>query len=182
MARIDDFRARLAGGGARPSQFKVMLTFPSWVNAGGNAASAGEFLIKSASLPASVITPIEVPFRGRIAKVAGERQFANWSVAVLNDNDFLIRNALEVWSKGILEHDDTAGRMAPASYTSDMVVQQLDRNDEVLKEYKFFNCYPQSVAEIQLDFANTQQIEEFNVEFSIDYWLTSAQAGARKGR
>lgn len=175
MARIDDFRARLAGGGARPSQFKVMLTFPSWVTAGGNAAAAGEFLIKTASLPASVITPIEVPFRGRIAKVAGERQFANWNVAVINDNDFLIRNALETWSKGILEHDDTAGKMAPSSYTSDMLVQQLDRNDKVLKEYKFFNCFPQTVAEIGLDFSATTQIEEFNVEFSIDYWMTNGQ-------
>jgi hypothetical protein len=182
MARIDDFRARLAGGGARPSQFKVMLTFPSWVTAGLSAGFAGEFLIKTTSLPASIITPIDVPFRGRIAKIAGEKQFANWNVTVLNDNDFLIRNALEVWSQGILENSTTVGRMAPSSYTSDMVVQQLDRNDFVLKEYKFFNCFPQNVAEIGLDFGATTQIEEFQVEFSIDYWLSGAQAGQQAGR
>ena len=181
MARIDDFRAKLSGGGARPSQFRVMLTFPTWVAAGG-VASSGIFLINTASLPASTITPIEVPFRGRIAKIAGERQFANWNVTVLNDNDFSIRNALEMWSKGILEHDDTAGILAPTAYTSDLIVQQLDRNDLVIKEYKFFNCFPQAISEIRLDFGATTQIEEFGVEFSIDYWMTAGAGGERRGR
>lgn len=180
MARIDEFRAKLAGGGARPSQFKVMLTFPSWVN-GNEAAVSGEFLVKAATLPASIITPIDVPFRGRLAKLAGERQFANWSVTVLNDNDFLIKNALERWSKGVLDHSTTGGRIAPTSYTSDLVVQQLDRNDVPLKEYKFFNCFPQAIQEIQLDFAATAQIEEFQVEFSVDYWETSGAGGTRRG-
>ena len=175
MARIDDFRAMLAGGGARPSQFKVMLAFPAWVG-GNSAAQAGEFLIKATSLPASSIAPIDVPFRGRIAKIAGERQFANWSVTILNDNDFLIKNALETWSKGILEHSRTDGRLAPTSYTSDLVVQQLDRNDLMIKEYKFYNCFPQNIQEIQLDFGTTTQIEEYQVEFSIDYWETAGTA------
>lgn len=172
MAKIDDFRAKLSGGGARPSQFKVILTFPSWV--GGNAAaSKGEFLVKAATLPASIITPIEVPYRGRITKLAGERQFANWNVTVLNDNDFLIRNTMERWSKGILDHSSTVGRLSSLSYQTDMLVQQLDRNDVVVKEYKFFNCFPQNVAEIQLDFGAITQIEEFQIEFSVDYWETA---------
>ena len=169
MARIDDFRAMLAGGGARPSQFKVTLIFPSWVGA-GSAGIAGQFLVKAATLPASVITPIEVPFRGRIAKIAGERQFANWNVTVLNDNDFLIRNALEKWSNGILNHTSTTGRLAPLDYTANLYVTQLDRNDMPIKEYRFANCFPQNVQEIQLDFGATTQIEEFQCEFSVDYW------------
>ena len=181
MARIDDFRAKLVGGGARASQFKVMLTFPTWVAAAG-AASSGEFLIKAASLPASTITPIEVPFRGRIAKIAGERQFANWNITVLNDNDFTIRNALENWSKGILEHDATNGRLAPNEYTTDLIVQQLDRNNKSVKEYKFFNCFPQAISPIALDFGQTNQIEEFEVEFSIDYWLSASAPGSRSGQ
>lgn len=182
MAKIDDFRARLSGGGARPSQFKVMLTFPSWVTEGPYAAASGEFLIKATTLPASTIAPIEVPYRGRMAKIAGERQFQNWNVTIINDNDFLIRNALESWSRGILENDDTYGRMEPSSYTSDMIVQQLDRNEGVLKEYKFFNCFPQVIGEIGLDFSATTQIEEYQVEFSIDYWLQHAAAGGvRRG-
>lgn len=171
MARIDQFRAVLAGGGARPSQFVVSLTFPTWVGAGA-AGQAGQFLVKAASLPASVITPIEVPFRGRIAKVAGERQFANWNVTILNDNDFLVRNALETWSAGVLNHAQTNGIVAPTEYTADMYVTQLDRNDAPLKTYRFYNCFPQVVSEIGLDFGNTSTIEEFNVEFSVDYWTS----------
>ena len=180
MANIDTFRSNLVGGGARASQFRVYLTFPDWVLQSGAAAGAavsGVFLIKAASLPASLITPIDVPFRGRIAKIAGERQFGNWVVTVLNDNDFTIRKALESWSRGILDHSSTTGRINPVSYTSDLIVQQLDRNENILKEYKFHNCFPQAIAEIQLDFANVQQIEEYQVEFSIDYWETTGLTG-----
>jgi hypothetical protein len=166
MANIDQFRSMLSGGGARPSQFRVTLNIP-----GDNAATySGSFLIKAATLPASIITPIDVPFRGRVAKVAGERQFANWNVTVLNDNDFLIRNSLERWSRDILDHSSTGGMLAPASYITDMYVEQLDRNDFPIKSYKFFNCFPQQISEIQLDFGATTQIEEFQVEFSVDYW------------
>lgn len=178
MANIDKFRAQLIGGGARPSQFRVMLAFPAWVQAAG-APAAGEFLIKAAALPASTIQPIDVPFRGRIAKLAGERLFANWNIVVINDNDFLIRNALEIWSKGVLDHRSTGGRVAPTSYTTDLVVQQLDRNDFVIKEYKFYNCFPQTVSEVQLDFGDTTQLEQFQCEFSVDYWETTPVAGVQ---
>jgi len=171
MSRIDSFRAVLSGGGARPSHFKVILTFPDFVS-GTDAAVAGEFMVKATALPASIITPIEVPYRGRVTKVAGERQFSNWNVTVLNDNNFLIRNAMERWSKGILDHSSTTGLLASSTYQTDMLVQQLDRNDLVLKEYKFFNCFPQNISEIALDFGATTQIEEFQVEFSVDYWDT----------
>jgi len=169
MAKIDFFRAQLKGGGARPTQFRVILAFPDFVQANG-AVKAGEFLIKASSLPASTIQPIDVPFRGRAAKLAGERIFANWNVVVLNDNDFLIRNALEAWSKGVLDHASTGGRIVPASYTADLTVQQLDRNDNPIKEYKFSNCFPQNISEIALDFGDTTQIEQFQCEFSVDYW------------
>lgn len=173
VTRIDSFRAMFAGGGARPSQFKVLLTFPAWVG-GTDAAIKGEFLVKAASLPSSTIMPIDVPFRGRPIKLAGERVFQNWNVTVLNDNDFLIRNALERWSKGVLDHQTTTGRLQPASYQTDMLVQQLDRNDNAIKTYKFFDCWPQTISEINLDFGASSNIEEFQVEFSIDYWDTVA--------
>ena len=169
MSSINTFRAQLAGGGARPSHFRVVLTFPAFAQA-GQAAAKGEFMIKSTSLPASIISPIEVPFRGRVTKVAGERQFANWNITVLNDTDFAIRDAFERWSKGILAHSETTGRLASSTYQQDMLVQQLDRNDKVIKEYKFFNTFPQNISEIGLDFGATTQIEEFQVELSLDYW------------
>lgn len=171
VARIDDFRAELTGGGARASQFRVILQFPEWVNY-GDSVYKGEFLINATALPASTISPIEVPYRGRITKVAGERQFANWNVTILNDNDFLIRTALEQWSAGILNHTATNGRLRSLDYQTDMTVQQLDRNENVIKSYKMHNCYPQNISEIALSFANTNSIEEYQVEFSIDYWTT----------
>lgn len=175
MALINDFRAQLAGGGARPSQFRVTLNIPGE----SQANNAAKFLVRSAVLPASNITPIEVPFRGRFAKIAGERQFANWTVTVLNDNDFLIRAALENWSHDILSHSTTNGKLAPSSYTCDMIVEQLDRNDLVLREYKFYNCFPQNIQEINLDFGSTAQIEEYQVEFSVDFWETSWNSASR---
>jgi hypothetical protein len=170
MTTINAFRAQLSGGGARPSQFKVILTFPTWAD-GTAAAVKGEFLVKATSLPASTIAPIDVPYRGRITKIAGERMFANWNVTIINDNDFMIRNALERWSKGVIDHESTNGRLASSSYQTDMVVQQLDRNDVAIKSYKFFNCFPQNISEIQLDFGSVANIEEFNCEFSVDYWV-----------
>jgi hypothetical protein len=170
MARIDQFRSQLGGGGARPSQFRVLLTFPSWVS-GQDAAVKGEFLVKAASLPGSTIEPIAVPFRGRQTKLAGEKVFQNWNITVLNDNDFMIRNAFERWSNGILNNDSTIGRLSPSSYQTDMIVQQLDRNDLVIKQYKFFSCWPQAVGEIPLSFDASAQIEEFPVEMSVDYFL-----------
>lgn len=169
MAKIDQFRAYFAGGGARPSQFVVSINFPTWVTV-PTPGQATQFLVKAASLPASIISPIEVPFRGRISKIAGERQFANWNVTVLNDNDFLIRNALEQWSNGILNHTQTNGRLAPTDYAIDLQVQQLDRNDKAIKTYKFVNAFPQQISDIQLDFGNMSSVEEFQVEFSVDYW------------
>lgn len=173
MARIDDFRATLVGGGARPSQFRVDLNFPNFISTGNASINAGSFLVKASSLPASIVSPIDVPFRGRIAKIAGERQFQNWNVTVLNDNNFLIRNAMEIWSASVLEHAHTNGLVAPRTYVVDMQVTQLDRNDNPLKTYIFHNCWPQVVSEIGLDFGNTGAIEEFNVEFSVDYWTAT---------
>ena len=175
MNKIDNFRANFAGGGARPTQFECVINFPSWVG-GSPATNKLAFMVRATTLPASIITPIDVPFRGRIAKIAGERQFGNWNVTVLNDNDFVIRSTLERWSKGILDHSSTVGRVQPTSYTANMIVRQLDRNDVMLKEYKFYNCFPQMVSEIQLDYGQVNAVEEFGVEFSVDYWET-AEAG-----
>lgn len=174
MARIDDFRSQLIGGGARPSQFEVTLNFPGTLQGkipnSGAASNAAKFMINATSLPASTISSIDVPFRGRIAKIAGERQFANWNVTILNDGDFVIRTALEAWSREILNHEQTNGILAPLDYQTSLFVDQLDRNDAVIKSYEMFNCWPTNISEISLDFANTNSIETYQVEFSVDYW------------
>lgn len=172
MARIDDFRAQLTGGGARPSLFRVILMFPQTLPIPGatEASKKAEFLVRATSLPASRINTIEIPFRGRTTKLAGDRVFDNWGCTIMNDTDFAIRNALESWSALIANHTSTVGVLTSAAYQTDMYVQQLDRNDRALKTYKFVNCFPVNISEIQLDAGASGQIEEFSVEFALDYW------------
>lgn len=174
MATISGFKAQMATGGARPNQFRVELTFPAFV--GGLSVAAGqaaEFLCKATQLPASTIGDIETFFRGRPVHFAGERTFAPWSVTVFQDNDFLIRNVMEIWSDRVLNYDATNGVIAPSQYQVDMTVYQLDRNDQVIKSYKFFDAYPISVGQIGLDFDNNNSIETFDVEFQYNYFIAS---------
>lgn len=182
MAKIDDFRTNLKGGGARGSQFEVSLTFPGIVPGATNAANSAKFMCIGTSLPASTIESIQVPFRGRIIKVAGERSFQNWQVRILNDTDFTLRSALESWSNNILKHSETSGITNPTEYTSTLLVKQLSRSatigatEAVIRSYSFYNCYPITISDIQLDFGDTTRIEEFTVEFSVDYWLATGDA------
>ena len=177
MARIDSFRAFLTQGGARPTQFRVELVFPNGIGAEtAGAGIAGTFMCTAASLPGSLLSSIDIPYRGRMVKIAGERQFQNWQVRILNDGDFIIRKAMESWSSKILQHGDTAGVVTPIRYTADLQVVQLDRNEIALRTYKFHNCFPTNISEINLDFGDTQSIENFNVEFSVDYWTVESGA------
>ena len=177
MARIDDFRANLTGGGARPSHFRVELNFPPIAGAEGViSALQAPFMIKAASLPASIMRSIDVPFRGRTTKVAGDREFQNWQIQVLNDNNMHLRNAFETWSNNIAGHANTNGLLAPSDYQIDARVFQLDRNDNIVKAYKFHGVWPVTVQEIGLDFADSNRVEEFSVELSVDYWVTESTA------
>jgi hypothetical protein len=174
---VGDFRGRLTGGGARPSHFKVTLAYPSLPGLASTGLDNDQFLIKAASLPSSTIQTIEVPWKGRIVKVAGERTFANWQVTIINDTAFEHRNKLEKWSNLILNHTKTNGEYAPTAYTAVLTVEQLDRNGDTLKTYEFKDCFPVSIGDISLDFGNANAIEEYNVEFSVDHWETKSQDG-----
>lgn len=164
---VDDFKAKLVGGGARPNLFKVICNFPAV--AGGNTELAS-FMIKGATLPASTVAPIEVSFRGRKLKVAGDRTFEPWSITVINDNNMSVRNAFEKWMNYINQHQANAGSANPASYQTDMTVQQLDREGKTVKEYTFRGVFPTSVAAIELNFETNDAVEEFTVELNYQYW------------
>lgn len=173
MATISAFKAQMQGGGARPNQFRVELTFPAFV--GGQASAAGQaaqFLCKSASLPASVLEDTMVNFRGRPVHMAGERSYQPWTVSIFNDTNFLIRNVMERWSNGIVNYTATNGILRPTDYQVDLSVHQLDRNDNVIKTYKLFDAWPQDVGPIQLDFDANNQIEQFEVIFLYNYFTT----------
>tara|TARA_B100000085_G_C18383581_1_gene447440 strand:- start:3 stop:653 length:651 start_codon:yes stop_codon:yes gene_type:complete len=187
---ITEFKSTLKGGGSRPNLFEVELNFPNGTNQTLNfvdststdptadtqtisttdIANQVPFLVKAANLPASNITPVEVPFRGRILKVAGERTFDTWTVTVLNDTDFKIRTAMEQWMNGISRLSNGSGETNPASYTANADVTQLGRNGGTLRQYNFKGLFPTNISEIALSMDTTDTIEEFTVEFQVLYW------------
>lgn len=164
---VDDFKSKLRGGGARPNLFKATVNFPGY--AGGDVELTS-FLCKAAQLPASIMNVIEVPFRGRQLKIAGDRTFEAWTVTVLNDTDFNVRNAMERWMNGINAHQNNTGLTNPLDYQADLVVEQLDRDETVVKTYNFRGCFPTNVAAIDVAYETVDAVEEFTVEFAVQYW------------
>ena len=164
---VDDFKAKLKGGGARPNLFKATINFPAYAQGDVEITS---FMCKAAQLPGSIMGIVEVPFRGRILKIAGDRTFETWSPTILNDTDFVVRNAMERWMNGINAHSANTGLVAPADYSADLVVEQLDRDEAVLKRYNFRGCFPTSIGAIDLAYETNDVIEEFTVEFQVQYW------------
>jgi len=177
MANVSDFKSQLIGGGARPNQFRVELTFPTFVGIGGLVGLNAQFLCKAAQLPASTINNIETFYRGRPVNFAGERTFSPWTVSIYNDTTFSIRNAMEVWSDGIINNSRTNGITNPRDYQVDMLVHQLDRNGAIVKTYKFVDAYPTSTGAIGLDYESNNQIETFDVEFTYNYWTSNTSSG-----
>ena len=172
MANINDFKAKLAGGGARPNQFKVVMPFPGYAQVGGEIEEMA-FLCRTTSLPAMSVTPLEIPFRGRKIKIAGDRTYENWSVTVLNDTNFKIRNAFERWSNGINNATDNEGLTNPADYQVDAFVDQLDRNGATIKSYTLRGAHPVTIAAISLGYGTNNAIEEFDVTFNYQYFDTN---------
>jgi hypothetical protein len=174
MALIQQFKANMAGGGARSNQFKCILTFPDFVKNMSVANGKITFMAKAAQLPSSDIADIEISYRGRPVHFAGERTFQPWTITVYNDNDFIVRDAFEDWVNKIGNSDSTNGIMAPTIYQRPMEVHQLNRLDESVKIYSFYDAYPVSVAGVQLDWDNNAQIQTYDVTFQYNYWKPGA--------
>ena len=193
--QIDDFKARLAGGGARPNLFEVELAFPDWATsgfgAGGpeGAAKGGDsklseetrFMIKAAELPASNVGDIPVNFRGRILHVAGDRTFDPWTVTVINNTDWSLRALMENWSNGMNDREFDTAIGNPTDYQKTAKVFQLSRSTrkgntkpakqmDIIARYQFFGIWPSQVSSIALDYGSTDTIEEFQVTFQVEYW------------
>ena len=181
LRKISDFKSRLSGGGARPNLFEVELAFPDSVSVANDVLQKARFLVKAAALPSSSIAPVDIPFRGRILKVAGDRTFETWTITVINDTDFAIRSAFEKWMNAINKLDDASGITDPEQYQKDAMVHQLDRDGSVLRSYKFWDIYPTNISTIDLSYETTDSIEEFTVEMQVHWWEafkgTSSQAG-----
>ena len=170
LRTISDFKSRLSGGGARPNLFEVELAFPDAVAINNDVLQKARFLVKAAALPASTIAPIDVPFRGRILKIAGDRTFETWTITVINDTDFSIRSAFEKWMNTINKMSDATGVVDPEAYQKDATVKQLDRDGSVLRSYKFWDIFPTNISTIDLSYETTDTLEEFTVELQVQWW------------
>ena len=164
---VDDFKSKIRGGGARPDLFKATVNFPTY--AAGDVELTS-FMCKGAQLPASVTNVIDVPFRGRQLKVAGDRTFEPWTVTIINDTDFAVRDSMERWLNGINNHKANAGLTNPVDYQADLIVDQLDRDGTAIKTYNFRGAFPVNISNIELNYETVDTIEEFTVEFQIQYW------------
>lgn len=202
LRTITNFKSALRGGGARPNLFEVDITgWPGGENMGdfGNDAKEEfQFLCKAAALPSSNITPIEIPFRGRTMKVAGDRTFDTWTITIINDENFRLRTKFEQWMNGINKLTDGSGATNPGSYMGNAVVHQLGRganqgrnsttnsgggdgsagrdNIRPLRTYYFSDIFPTEVSEIGLSYDNTDTIEEFTVTFQVQYWVAGTNS------
>ena len=170
LRKISDFKSKLTGGGARPNLFEVELAFPNAVAIENDVLQKARFLVKAAALPSSTINPIEIPFRGRILKIAGDRTFETWTITVINDVDFVIRSAFEKWMNVINKLDDATGLQNPDQYQKDAMVHQLDRDGGILRSYKFWDIFPTNLSTIDLSYETTDTLEEFTVEMQVHFW------------
>ena len=174
---LSQFKSKLVGGGARPNLFEVELTtLPGGIEWD---AEVFRYLCKAAALPASNIAQIDVPFRGRIFKVAGDRTFDVWQITVINDEDFKLRTAFEGWMDQISKLDNNMGATEPEAYMTNAKVYQLGRgatasskdsnggSNAVLKEYEFVDIFPTAISAIDLSYDTSDAIEEFTVDFQV---------------
>ena len=183
LRKITDFKSKLSGGGARSNLFECELSFPDAVEVEGlnDILNKARFLTKAANLPASNVAPIEVPFRGRMLKIAGDRTFDTWTITVINDTDFSIRSAFEKWMNTINRVSDNTGVTNPADCHADAYVYQLDRNGDTLRKYHFYDVFPTQVTAIELGYDQGQNIQEFQVELQVTWWEAVRGSGANSG-
>lgn len=164
---VENFKAQLSGGGARSNLFKVVFNLDNINN------EKASFMCKSASLPGSTIPEIEVPFRGRVIKVAGDRTFEPWTITVINDVDFEVRNEFERMMNEMNSHISNLGDQRPSTYKRDMFVYQMDKNGrDSIKDYKFIGVFPTSIDPIEVSYDSANTIEEFTVTLQYDYWTS----------
>ena len=179
---VSEFKSNMAdgGGGARPALFKVSIT-----NSVDTTLSVDSLLVKAAAVPASTLAPIAVNYAGRAYKWAGFRTFDNWTVTVLNDEDFSIRNKMMKWMRQISgkldgtktaalgDHINTAGSYKEGNAT----VTQLGTDGHAKQAYKFYNLWPTELGEIAVDWSS-DAIQEYTIGFAYDYWGHGAPTGA----
>jgi len=169
---VNQFRSQLVGDGARPNLFEVSMPFPAF-SVPGNAQTKMTFMCKTAQLPGATLGVVPVQYFGRELKFVGNRTFTDWTVTVINDEDFIVRNAFERWMNGINSHsfnvrNPVAG--TPLGYTSDGEITQFGKAGNALKQYKFIGMYPTDITPIDVDWGSNDTIEEFSITLTYQWW------------
>ena len=173
---ISDFRSNLVGDGARPNLFSVTLVFPTIAN---NSAIAGQkttFMAKAAQLPGSTIGQVPIYYFGREIRFAGNRTFTDWTLQIINDEDFVVRNSLESWMNAINSNQGNvrnSNAVNPSSYAVDATVTQYGKTGNQIKQYTFVGVFPVDVAPIDLDWGSNDAIEEYAATFAFQYWTSN---------
>ena len=175
---INNFRANMTGDGARPNLFEVFLKFPGAIANvdAGLAESQLRFMGKAAQLPGSTVGIVPVYYFGREMKFAGNRTFTDWTLQIINDEDFKIRDALERWMNAINSHEGnlrSSSARTPVSYTGSATVNQYSKTNQKLKAYTFIGMFPVDIAPIDLDWGSNDSIEEYSVTFAYQYWQSN---------
>lgn len=180
---ISTFKSRgLVYGGARPSLFSVTLSVPAGIGIDNVSVDKFRFLCKTAELPASTISSVAVPYFGRTIKVGGDRDFGDWGVNIMNDEDFSVRSLFETWSNAInrLVSNVRDQAVSTENYKADLQCTQYSKDGEIIREYTIVGAFPTAVGGIALDWESTNQIETFAVNFAYDYWVPEIESSNKK--
>ena len=169
MPSLTEFKANFQGG-ARPTLYNVLCSFPGGV-ADTQTSAKLQFAAKGAQLPGISLSPIEVPYQGRTVKIAGDRQFQPITLTVINDADWVVRNAFERWMNLMNQHGENRGASRPSEYQVDMILEQLDRNGDVIATYTLIGTFPSDVSPIELGYDQIDTIEEFSVTLEYSFWV-----------
>ena len=169
---VNEFRSQMTGDGARPNLFEVSMPFPSFASP-ANAQTKLTFMCKTAQLPGSTVGVVPVNYFGRELKFVGNRTFADWTISVINDEDFIVRNAFERWMNGINSHNFNVRNplaLAPLGYSVDSEVTQFGKQGNTLKKYRFVGVFPTDITPIDVDWGSNDTIEEFSVTLTYQWW------------
>jgi hypothetical protein len=180
---INTFKSNgLVYGGARPSLFSVYLSVPQGIGIDSVSVDKFRFVCRATELPASAVSSIEIPYFGRKIKVAGERAFADWSVTVMNDEDFAVRSMFETWSNALnrMVSNVRDPNINAENYKTDLEIIQYGKDGSVIRSYQLVGAFPTEIGNIGLDWDSANAVESFSVNFSYDYWIPVTEQSDKK--
>jgi hypothetical protein len=180
---IDAFKSNgLVYGGARPSLFQVFLSVPTGIGIDNVSVDKFRFVCRTAEIPESNLSSIDIPYFGRRIKVAGERSFNDWSVTIMNDEDFAVRSLFETWSNAMnrLVSNVRDPSVSAEQYKTDLDVIQYGKDGSIIRSYQFVGAFPTAISAIGLNWESANAIEEFSVTFAYDYWTPAVETSDKK--